>query len=92
MAISNSSNYKDTIRVYGAARCHKTQYYLQFLKERNLPFLFLDVTQNKAYAEELRSLYQSGKLNFPTIVIKDKKLRNPRDKELEKWLKKKLEG
>ncbi|MFK7981198.1 MAG: glutaredoxin family protein [Saprospiraceae bacterium] len=85
-----SSDDKDNIRVYGAARCHKTQYYLQFLKERNLSFVFLDVEQNEAYAAELRSLYESGKLNFPTIMIKDKKLRNPRDKELEKWLKQKL--
>ena len=85
----SSGDYKDNIRVYGAERCHKTQYYLNFLRKRQLPFIFLDVEKSQAHAEELRKLYSSGKLNFPTIMVKDKKLRNPRDKELEKWLSKK---
>ena len=79
------------ISVYGAARCHKTQYYLNFLKERNLTFTFLDLEQHGAYATELRNLYENRRLNFPTILIKDKKLRNPRDKDLEKWLSNKIE-
>ena len=90
MKVKKSGNDKDNIRVYGAARCHKTQYYLNYLKERQLPFTFLDVEKNEGYAKELRALYDSGKLNFPTIVLKDKRLRNPRDQELEKWLKKLL--
>ncbi len=81
-----SSANREDIRVYGAARCHKTQYYLNFLKERNLAFTFLDVEKNEAFANELRSLYQTGRLNFPTLMIKDKKLRNPRDEDLKKWL------
>lgn len=81
-----SGDYKEEIRVYGAARCHKTQYYLNFLKERNLVFTFLDVEKNEAFAVELRSLYQTGRLNFPTLMIKGKKLRNPTDKDLRKWL------
>ena len=39
----------------------------------------------KEAAEELRSLYETGKLNFPTILVNEKKLRNPTDKELIKW-------
>jgi len=31
-------------------------------------------------------LYTNGKLNFPTIVINSKKLRNPSDAELLKWI------
>ena len=81
-----SGDYKGDIRVYGAARCHKTQYYLNFLKERNLAFTFLDVEKNEAFSNELSSLYQTGRLNFPTLMIKGKKLRNPRDKDLKKWL------
>jgi len=81
-----SSDYKDRIRVYGAERCHKTRYYLNFLKERNLPFIFLDVEESDDFAEELRDLYETRRLNFPTLMIKDKKLRNPSDKDLEKWL------
>lgn len=92
MIVKVSDNYKDNIRVYGAERCHKTQYYLNFLQERNLSFIFLDVEKDEIYAKELRALYESGKLNFPTILIKDKRLRNPRDKELEKWLSKLVGG
>jgi arsenate reductase-like glutaredoxin family protein len=83
----NSLN-KD-LRLYGAARCHKTQFYLEFLKSKDLEFQFLDVEENQQAAEELRSLYNTGKLNFPTILLKGKKLRNPTIPELEKWLIKK---
>jgi len=31
-------------------------------------------------------LYENEKLNFPTITIDDKKLRNPSDKDLQKWI------
>ena len=84
------NNNKADIRVYGAARCHKTQYYLKFFKERDFAVTFLDVEQNADFAEELRGLYENRKLNFPTIMIKDKKLRNPSDKDLKKWLAKKM--
>lgn len=53
---------------------------------RNLDYTFLDVAQNKSFAEELRNLYQNRKLNFLTIPINDKKLRNPSDKDLQKWI------
>lgn len=80
---------KEEIRLYGAARCHKTQFYMTFFQNKNLDFTFLDVEESNANAEELRNLYENRKLNFPTILIKDKKLRNPRTTELEKWLAKK---
>lgn len=83
------STLSDGIRLYGAARCHKTQYYLDYFQQRGLDVLFLDVEQDEAAATELRSLYTTGKLNFPTILVKGKKLRNPRTAELEKWLEKK---
>ncbi len=74
------------INLYGAERCHKTQYYKTFLETRNLNYIFLDVEENKRDAEELRNLYKNRKLNFPTITINDKKLRNPSDEELQKWI------
>ena len=72
--------------LYGTERCHKTQYYKSFLDERNINYVLLEVEENAVYADRLRSLYKSKKLNFPTITIGDKKLRNPSVKELEKWL------
>jgi len=75
-----------TIKVYGADRCHKTQHYLRFLKEQNEEFQFLDVEKNEEFATELRSLYSNGKLNFPTITINTKKLRNPSDDEILRWI------
>jgi arsenate reductase-like glutaredoxin family protein len=73
------------IKLYGAERCNKTQHYKTFFKNRTLDFEFLDVEQNLLYAEELRNLYECRKLNFPTIIVGDKRLRNPTDKELIKW-------
>lgn len=78
------------IKLYGAERCHKTQYYMTFLETRNLNYEFLDVEMNSNFAVELRNLYENRKLNFPTIVINNKKLRNPSEKELLKWIEKSI--
>ena len=75
------------IKLYGADSCHKTQHYKAFFLAHHLDFTFLDVKKNKENAKELRNLYESGRLNFPTITIHQKKLRNPSDKELEKQCK-----
>ncbi|MFT5958472.1 MAG: arsenate reductase-like glutaredoxin family protein [Polaribacter sp.] len=74
------------IQLFGAERCHKTQYYKLFLKTRNLNYAFLDVENNAESATKLRNLYENKNLNFPTIIIDHKKLRNPSDKELQKWI------
>ncbi|MEM7086715.1 MAG: N-acetyltransferase [Bacteroidota bacterium] len=76
------------IKLYGADGCHKTRYYQLLLAKRNLPFEFLDVEINEDHAVELRGLYENGKLNFPTITIGAKKLRNPTQEELDKWINK----
>lgn len=76
------------IRLFGAERCHKTRHYKVCLNNHDVDFEFLDVEKNKDYAEELRNLYENRKLNFPTITIGEKKLRNPSDKDLIKWLNK----
>lgn len=74
------------ITLYGTERCHKTNYYQSFLNERNVDYRFLDVEENEDFAEELRQLYENRILNFPTITIGNKKLRNPSNKDLNKWL------
>ncbi len=76
------------IVLYGADRCHKTQHYIRFFKEHHLDFVFLDVEKSDEHAKTLRSLYTTRKLNFPTITIDTKKLRNPSDYELLKWIEK----
>jgi predicted GNAT family acetyltransferase len=76
------------IKLYGADGCHKTRYYQLLLAKYELPFEFLDVETNEDHAAELRGLYENGKLNFPTIIIGAKKLRNPTKEELEKWINK----
>ena len=53
--------------LYGTQRCHKTQYYKSFFDERNINYVLLDIEENPIYADRLRSLYKSGKLNFPTF-------------------------
>jgi glutaredoxin len=74
------------VKLYGAARCHKTNYYKELLEEIKQPYQFLDVEENEVFAEELRGLYVNRKLNFPTITIGAKKLRNPYKEELLNWL------
>ncbi len=76
------------IKLYGADRCHKTRYYQLVLDKIAPTYEFLDVEANEDHAEELRGLYTNGKLNFPTITIGEKKLRNPYKEEIEKWLNK----
>jgi len=75
------------IKLYGTERCHKTRYYQTFLEEKEVEYEFLDVEKHENFAEELKGLYESRKLNFPTITIGKKKLRNPSNKELNKHLK-----
>jgi predicted GNAT family acetyltransferase len=81
-------NHIPSIKLYGASGCHKTHYYQLLLDKTELLYQFLDVEQNKDHAEELRGLYENRKLNFPTITIGKKKLRNPNKEDLEKWLNK----
>ncbi len=76
------------IKLYGASGCHKTHYYQLLLDETKLPYQFLDVEANEDHAEELRGLYENHKLNFPTITIGKKKLRNPNKEDLIKWINK----
>lgn len=76
------------IKLFGAEGCHKTRYYQFLLDETGLPYQFLDVETNEDHAIELRGLYENGKLNFPTITIGQKKLRNPYKEEIHKWLNK----
>ncbi|SDS01835.1 hypothetical protein SAMN04515667_1221 [Formosa sp. Hel1_31_208] len=76
------------IKLFGTGHCHKTQFYLDVLETTRLPYEFLDVELHKDHAAELRGLYANNKLNFPTILIGSKKLRNPNKAELEKWLNK----
>ncbi|WP_339626818.1 glutaredoxin family protein [uncultured Winogradskyella sp.] len=74
------------LKLYGAQRCHKTNYYQTFLDSKNLKYQFLDVEVDDNSAKELRALYGNRKLNFPTLTLGNKKLRNPTEKELTKWL------
>ena len=74
------------IKLRGAKGCHKSNFYKLLLDKTTIPYQLLDVEKNEDYAEALRGLYENRKLNFPTITIGKKKLRNPDRKELEKWL------
>ena len=78
----------NTIKLFGSERCHKTLSYKIFFETQNLDYVFLDVEENKGFAEVLRNLYENRKLNFPTITIGEKKLRNPSEKDLIKWIEK----
>ena len=77
---------KNIIKLYGTEKCHKTNYYKNKFIANKVDYIFLDVEKNAKNAEELRAFYKNRGLNFPTITKGDKKLRNPSDKELQKWI------
>lgn len=81
-------NIMPIIKLYGSETCHKTQYYKELLDKEGAVYQFLDVVQNETHAEALRNLYENRKLNFPTLTIGNKKLRNPKKEVLLKWLSK----
>tara|TARA_B100000809_G_C15140596_1_gene533047 strand:+ start:8374 stop:8904 length:531 start_codon:yes stop_codon:yes gene_type:complete len=81
-------NTTPMVKVYGTESCHKSNYYKNFLTDSGVSYEFLEVELNKENAEELRRLYENRKLNFPTITIGEKKLRNPNIEELDAWLNK----
>lgn len=76
------------LKLFGSMECNKTDYYKSLLADMRLPYQFLDVVQNKKNAEALKRLYKSEKLNFPTLIIGEKRLRNPNKEELLKWINK----
>ncbi len=78
------------VKLFGQRDCHKTMIYHSYLKEKGIQFVFLDVHESESAGDELKSLYLNGKLNFPTILIGAKKLRNPKFTDLDKWLKRLL--
>ncbi|MEE9407341.1 MAG: glutaredoxin family protein [Polaribacter sp.] len=57
------------IKLFGAERCHKTQYYKTFLETRNLKYAFLYVENNEENVEGLRNLYENRKLIFLQLLL-----------------------
>ncbi|MBL4706115.1 MAG: glutaredoxin family protein [Flavobacteriales bacterium] len=74
------------IILYGVDSCSKTRHYKQLLDGLGLSYSYRDVAQSDAAANELINLYRTRKLNFPTIMLGTKKLRNPSDFQLKTWL------
>ena len=58
------ANPNPDIRLYGAERCHKTQFYMEFMHGMKGPYTFPDVEKKCGYARELSTLYKNGKRNF----------------------------
>ena len=74
------------IILYGAQRCSKTVYYQRLLQAMGISFDFRDVEKSESAAAELINLYETKRLNFPTLMLGKKKLRNPSAEVLKKWL------
>lgn len=74
------------IKLFGSKDCRKTKFYEDYLNEKGVQFVFVDVLVDTKGAAELRELYVTKKLNFPTLLVGAKKLRNPRLKDVDKWL------
>ncbi|MEO2053103.1 MAG: hypothetical protein ABGX00_15210 [Allomuricauda sp.] len=73
------------ILLYGTESCHKTQLYKNWLGENNVPFLFKDISDEEV-GNKLSELYDGKAKHFPTLVVGNKRLRNPSTTEISKWL------
>lgn len=77
------------VRLYGARGCHKSRFYEDALKERGVPYDFRDVEADKEAARELSAIFgadPAGHTRYPTFLIKGKRLRNPRLRDLDRAL------
>ena len=72
--------------LFGTIDCHKTRFYEDVLRSREIDFVLKDVTRDKAAEDELRTLFSNRQAHFPTFLIAGKKLRNPKLRELERAL------
>lgn len=77
------------VRLYGARGCHKSRFYEDALKDRDVDYLFRDVEADKEAARELGAIFGAdpeGHTKYPTFLIKGKRLRNPRLRDLDRAL------
>ena len=77
------------VRLYGARACHKSRFYEDALKERKVEYVFRDVEADKEAARELSAIFgadPAGHTKYPTFLIKGKRLRNPRLRDLDRAL------
>ena len=77
---------KAHVTLYGSNECHKTLAYKRHLEGLGVGHEFLDVRLDAEAAEHLRSCYADRRLNYPTIVIGERRMRNPPLLKLEKEL------
>ena len=73
------------ITLFGEVRCHKTRFYQAALEERGLDYELAEVDKDADAARRLASLAGCAD-KFPTLQIRDRKLRNPALPELDKEL------
>lgn len=81
--------YPNQIVLYGSSTCYKTNALLRFLQEIDRPFLFFDVEKDPEKAQELRNMYFFKRLIYPTLLVDDKKMKEPAFFEVELLLRKK---
>jgi len=70
------------IIIYTSPFCHKCDQLEAFLNEKNIPFVEVDVLNNKEAAIDL--LKKSGRLSLPQMKINDKIIVGFNKKEVEK--------
>ena len=63
-------------RLYGTQWCTKSSGIRNYLQSRWIDFDFFDVEKDESAAAEVRAMYD-GKLKFPTLVIGEKRFKNP---------------
>lgn len=70
------------IKVYGAKTCEDTLRSRAFLKQHNIPYIWIDVDEDKQGSETIKAL-NNGNRSTPTIVFEDGSfLVEPSDEDL----------
>ena len=71
--------------LFGERGCRKVQYYANVLQERGIDYCLAAIDEDPKAAERLAALFD-GALKFPTLLIKGRKIRNPKLSKLDKEL------
>lgn len=73
------------VTLFGEVRCPKTRFYQAALEERGVPFEMAEVDKSPDATARLVALTGSAQ-KFPTLEIKGRKVRNPKEPDLDKEL------
>ncbi len=72
----------EPVKLFGIADSIQTLAYQSWLKNNGIPHVCYDIGESEENQFLLSKYYKSGRLRFPTLVVKNTKLRKPKEQDL----------